>query len=61
MDGMRGDQLFGVCYPGDVAELLLCNKILNDDDDDRIDLMESDDSEIDVDEGIINIYEDGSF
>ena len=46
-----------VCYPDDVAELLLTNEIVNDDDDDRVDLMEGDDSDNDFDEEIIDLYD----
>ena len=46
-----------VCYPDDVAELLLLNELVNDDGDDEADLIEGDDSDNDFDEEIIHIYD----
>ena len=46
-----------VCYPDDVAELLLSNKIVSTDDDNRADLIDGSDSENDFDEDIIDMYD----
>ena len=46
-----------VCYPDDVAELLLSNKIVSTDDDDGADLIDGSDSENDFDEDIIDMYD----
>ena len=46
-----------VCYPDDVAELLLSNKIVSTDDDDGADLIDGSDSENDFDEDFIDMYD----